>query len=66
MNANPEPKTETLAETENYLAWQAEEPDGETTYHLELNNVTLHFFLEEWDEFLDLARAIIKTYEKRN
>ena len=66
MNTTPEPKTETLAETENYLAWQAEEPDGETTYHLELNNVTLHFFLEEWDEFLDLARALIKTSEKRN
>jgi hypothetical protein len=26
-----EPKTETLAETENYLVWSAEEPDGETT-----------------------------------
>jgi len=60
--ANPqEPKTDTLAETENYLAWQAEEPDGETTYHLELNNVTLHFFTEEWNEFLDLARILIKS-----
>ena len=66
MSTTPEPKTDTLAETENYLAWQAEEPDGETTYHLELNNVTLHFFLEEWDEFLDLARALIKTAEKSN
>jgi hypothetical protein len=55
-----EPKTETIAETENYMAWQADEPDGETTYHLELNNVTMHFFTEEWDEFLALARAIIK------
>ena len=33
-------------------------PDGETTYHLELNNVTLHFFREEWDEFLELARSL--------
>ena len=24
----PEPKTETLAETENYGAYRAEEPDG--------------------------------------
>ncbi|HML39808.1 MAG TPA: hypothetical protein PKD23_03925 [Bellilinea sp.] len=55
-----EPKTETIAETENYMAWQADEPDGETTYHLELNNVTMHFFTEEWEEFLALARAIIK------
>jgi hypothetical protein len=56
-----EPKTDTLAETENYLAWQAEEPDGETTYHLELNSVTLHFFTEEWQEFLALAKALIKS-----
>ncbi len=50
-----EPKTEVIAETDDYLAWQANEPDGETTYHLELNNVTLHFFEEEWQEFLKLA-----------
>jgi hypothetical protein len=55
---DPEPKTETLAETESYLAWKAEEPDGETTYHLELNNVTMHFFKEEWDEFLELVRRL--------
>jgi hypothetical protein len=53
------PNTETIAETDNYLAWKAEEPDGETTYHLELNNVTLHFFTEEWEEFLDLVRNLI-------
>jgi hypothetical protein len=58
MPASLEPKTDTLAETENYIAWKAEEPDGETTYHLELNAVTLHFFQEEWDEFLELARAL--------
>jgi len=50
-----EPKTEVIAETDDYLAWKAEEPDGETTFHLELNNVTLHFFEEEWREFLKLA-----------
>ncbi len=51
--------TTTIAETENYLAWKADEPDGETTYHLELNNVTLHFFKEEWEEFLKLTEIII-------
>lgn len=51
-------ETETIAETDNYLAWRAEEPDGETTYHLELNNVTLHFFEEEWQEFLQLAQGL--------
>ena len=55
----PEPKTETIAETDDYLAWRADEPDGEATYHLELNNVTLHFFQEEWDEFLKLARLLL-------
>jgi hypothetical protein len=54
----PEPKTEVLAETEDFIAWRAEEPDGETTYHLELNNVTLHFFNEEWEEFLQLVKAL--------
>jgi len=55
---NSEPQTQTLAETENYLVWRAEEPDGEITYHIELNNVTVHFFQEEWDEFLELARIL--------
>ena len=58
MPVSNEPKTDTIAETENYMAWKAEEPDGETTYHLELNSVTVHFFQEEWDEFLELARAL--------
>lgn len=53
-----EPKTQTLAETENYLVWSAEEPDGEITYHMELNNVTLHFFEEEWQEFLELVHTL--------
>jgi len=55
---NDDPRTETLAETENFLVWKAEEPDGETTYHVELNNVTVHFFDEEWDEFLQLAKLL--------
>jgi hypothetical protein len=60
MNTPSDPKTMTLAETDNYLAWKAEEPDGETTYHLELNNVTLHFFSEEWVEFITLVRELSK------
>jgi hypothetical protein len=59
MNSNNnEPTTETIAETDNFLAWKAEEPDGETTYHVELNNVTVHFFEEEWTEFLQLVRSL--------
>ncbi len=59
MTEVPEPKTKTIAETQNYVAWLAEEPDGETTYHLELNNVTVHFFEEEWQEFMGLVRALM-------
>lgn len=58
MTNNNEPRTDTIAETENFLAWKAEEPDGETTYHIELNNVTIHFFEEEWNEFLQLVREL--------
>ena len=57
-NAIPEPETNTIAETDNFMAWTAVEPDGETTYHLELNNVTLHFFQEEWDEFIKLVKLL--------
>ena len=57
-NNSNEPRTDTIAETENFIAWKAEEPDGEVTYHIELNNVTVHFFEEEWIEFLELARAL--------
>jgi hypothetical protein len=55
MADSPEIKTETLAETENYMIYTAQEPDGETTWHVELGTVTLHFFREEWQEFLKLA-----------
>jgi hypothetical protein len=58
MNNKNEPQTQTLAETENFLAWKAEEPDGETTYHVEMNNVTVHFFEEEWNEFLQLVQNL--------
>jgi len=53
-NNGKEPQTTTMSETDNYMVWKAEEPDGETTYHIELNNVTLHFFEEEWVEFREL------------
>jgi len=53
--------TETLAETEHYVAWVSEEPDGEQVYHLDLGQVTFHFFLEEWSEFLELMKAVSKS-----
>ena len=53
-----EPKVKTIAETESYAVWSAEEPDGETTYNLELNNVTIHMFEEEYQEFLELVKKM--------
>jgi len=58
MNEDPTISTTTIAETANYLAWSAVEPDGEATYHLELGSVTVHFFLEEWQEFLELVKLL--------
>jgi hypothetical protein len=52
-----------LSETENFSIWQAEEPDGETTYNLELGNVTVHFFREEWVEFLKLVGEVVHAPE---
>lgn len=59
MSDSLEPRTQTLAETANFIVWQAEEPDGEVTYHVELGTVTLHFFKEEWDEFLALMSQLL-------
>ncbi len=53
-------KTITIAESDNYMVWKSEEPDGEDIYHIELNNVTLHFFIEEWQEFLGLMQEVME------
>lgn len=55
--------TNELAQTENYIAWQSQEPDGEVVYHLELGAVTLHFFAEEWEEVIALVREAADKYE---
>lgn len=51
-------KMETIAETASFIAWKSEEPDGEVTFHIEFGTVTMHFFKEEWEEFIELARAL--------
>ena len=50
--------TEVLAETESYSVWVSQEPDGEVTYHVEVGAVTVHFFEEEWQEFLKLIQSV--------
>lgn len=49
-------QTERVIESENYEVWISHEPDGETVYHVELEAVTLHFFREEWHEFIALIQ----------
>ncbi|MCS6835910.1 MAG: hypothetical protein NZ750_07820 [Anaerolineae bacterium] len=49
--------TKTIAESENYVVWLSQEPDGEIVYHVELGAVTLHFFQEEWEELVALIRV---------
>lgn len=51
-----EPRLSVLAEGKNFNIVQAEEPDGETTVHLELGVVTVHLFDEEWHELVALIR----------
>lgn len=66
MSNNYEPLTEVLAETENFIVWKAEEPDGETTCHLQLDRATIHFFQEEWDEFLEFIKTLDEAVPDEN
>lgn len=50
--------TTVLAETENFVIYSAEEFEGELTYHVELDKITLHFFKEEFDELVKLIKAV--------
>ena len=58
---NNEIPTETIAETQNYVVWISDEPDGEKVFHIELGQVTLHFFQEEWNEVKDLIKQATKA-----
>jgi hypothetical protein len=64
MNGD-EVKVDTLAETDNYIAWVSHEPDGEDVFHIELGQVTVHFYREEFEEMLALIDEVIKTYRKK-
>ncbi len=58
MSDDANVETSTLSETSNFIVWKAVEPDGEETFHLELGTVTVHFFAEEWEEFMELVHSI--------
>jgi hypothetical protein len=61
MTDEPRIPTDTLAETENYLIWVSQEPDGETVFHIDLGPVTLHFFQDEWQEFVKVIREAARA-----
>lgn len=53
-------EVEPLVETENYAVFRATGEEGEVVYHVELFNLTLHFFTEEWQEFVKLIEEAAK------
>jgi hypothetical protein len=64
-NQPPESSETTLSETENNAIFRDEDIDGNTIYLLILNNVTIHFYQEEWDEFLELIKPLNKPGLKK-
>ena len=52
-------KTEEIAKTEQFMVWKAYEPDEEVTYHVEFGQITVHFYKEEWDEFLEFISEFV-------
>lgn len=61
MDEQPETNIESIVESEDNYFYTAQEPDGEITYHLQLNNVTLHFFTEEWQSTLEFLEQVVKA-----
>ena len=57
--AQPEIKTEEIASIEDFRVWKAYEPDEEVTWHIEFGKVTVHFFAEEWEEFIELKNQFV-------
>ncbi len=59
MNDNPQ--VQMLGETQDYAVWVSEEPDNDSViYHIELGNITIHLFPEEWEEFVDVMRQAMR------
>ncbi len=54
---------ETLAETEHFFVWRTVDDDGQSLFHLELGNVSIHLTEEEWEELLELLEQAADTLE---
>lgn len=58
---NREENIKTLGESENYAIWVSNEPDlDEVIYHIEVQNVTLHLFEDEWEEFVNVVLQAVR------
>jgi hypothetical protein len=58
---NREPDVKTLGESENYAVWVSNEADQEDLiYHIELENMTLHLFEDEWEEFVSVILESVR------
>jgi hypothetical protein len=58
---NDRPEIQTLGESERYAIWLSVEPDsGEEIYHIEFDNVTVHLFADEWEEFIDVVMQAMR------
>lgn len=55
---NDDIKLEPLAETENFMVYTTADEENETIYHVEVFNITLHFYEDEWNEFAALIHTI--------
>ena len=64
MAEQPETSIESIVETEDNFFYTANEPDGELTYHLQFNNVTMHFFTEEWQTAVDFLEKVVEASKK--
>ena len=62
MNEDVETTIKTIVETGDCFAYTATEPDGEITYHLQINNVTLHFFNEEWQTTFSFLKELVNVF----
>ena len=59
MNSESEPTFISIVESEDNYLYSAKEPDGEETYHLQIGNVTMHFFLEEWQSAIKFLEKVV-------
>lgn len=54
-------KIKTLGESENYTIWVSNESDlNEVIYHIEIDNITVHLFEDEWEEFADVMMQAMR------